>query len=72
MDEIADCFARRETRTTAAETVTGLLTELDTRNCWPLAEALGHPGPHRLQHQLSRASFDHDRAGESDRLPGRA
>jgi len=65
MDSIADCFARRETRATAAEMVTGLLTEVDTRNCWTLAEALGHPGPHRLQHLLSRASFDHDRAREA-------
>ncbi|GGO99265.1 transposase [Wenjunlia tyrosinilytica] len=56
MDAIAGCFARRETRATAAE--------VDTRNCWTLAEALGHPGPHRLQHLLSRARFDHDRARE--------
>ena len=54
MDTITDCFARRETRLTATEMVTGLLTEVDTRNCWTLAEALGHPGPHRLQHLLSR------------------
>jgi SRSO17 transposase len=64
MDAIADCFARRETRATAAQMITGLLAQTDTRNCWTLAEALGHPGPHRLQHLLSRASFDHDRARE--------
>lgn len=64
MDAIAGCFARRETRATAAEMITGLLTEVDTRNCWTLAEALGHPGPHRLQHLLSRARFDHDQARE--------
>ncbi|MEV8125369.1 IS701 family transposase [Streptomyces sp. NPDC085944] len=64
MDAIGGCFARRETRATAAEMVAGLLAEVDTRNCWTLAEALGHPGPHRLQHLLSRARFDHDRARE--------
>ncbi|MET8957226.1 IS701 family transposase [Streptomyces sp. NPDC004533] len=64
MDVIAGCFARPETRATAAEMITGLLAEVDTRNCWTLAEALGHPGPHRLQHLLSRATFDHDRARE--------
>ncbi|MDX2705670.1 transposase [Streptomyces sp. PA03-6a] len=64
MDAIAGCFAPRETRATAAEMVTGLLAEVDTRNCWTLAEALGHPGPHRLQHLLLRARFDHDRAQE--------
>ncbi|MFG3410495.1 IS701 family transposase [Streptomyces sp. NPDC048142] len=59
---VAGCFARREARTTAAELVAGLLLEVDTRNCWTLAQALGHPGPHRLQHLLSRARFDHERA----------
>jgi hypothetical protein len=34
-----------------------ILIELDTRNCWTLAEALGHSGPHRLQHLLSRSGF---------------
>lgn len=62
MGVVADCFARCETRATAAELVEGLLLELDTRNCWTLAQALGHSGPHRLQHLLSRARFDHDRA----------
>ena len=52
MEAIADCFARREARRTAAELTAGLLPELDTHNCWTLAEALGHPGPHRLQHLL--------------------
>jgi SRSO17 transposase len=32
--------------------------ELEDKNCWTLAEAVGHPGPHRLQHLLSRAVWD--------------
>jgi hypothetical protein len=36
----------------------GLLMELDDRNCWTIAEAAGHRGPHRLQHLLSRAVGD--------------
>lgn len=64
MGAIGGCFARREARKTAQELTAGLLLELDTRNCWTLAEALGHPGPHRLQHLLSRACFDHDQARE--------
>jgi SRSO17 transposase len=36
----------------------GLLMELDDRNCWTIAEAIGHCGPHRLQHLLSRAVWD--------------
>jgi SRSO17 transposase len=38
--------------------VCGLLTELDDHNCWTMAEAAGHPGPHRMQHLLSRARVD--------------
>ncbi|MET8648190.1 IS701 family transposase [Streptomyces sp. NPDC004675] len=64
MDAIAGCFMRREPRATTAELVAGLLLEVDTRNCWTLEQALGHCGPHRLQHLLSRARFDHERARE--------
>jgi SRSO17 transposase len=38
--------------------VQGLLMELEDYNCWSLAEAAGHRGPHRLQHLLSRAVWD--------------
>ena len=38
--------------------VSGLLMELDDHNCWTMAEAAGHRGPHRLQHFLSRATWD--------------
>ncbi|MFC5802211.1 hypothetical protein [Streptomyces formicae] len=47
-----------------AEPVARLLLEVDTRNCWTLAQVLRHPGPHRLQHLLPRARFDHDQARE--------
>jgi SRSO17 transposase len=36
----------------------GLLMELEDYNCWSLAEAAGHRGPHRLQHLLTRAAWD--------------
>jgi SRSO17 transposase len=61
-EEIADCFERREPRAVVREVTEAMLMELDTRNCWTLAEALGHRGPHRLQHLLSRAAVDHDLA----------
>jgi SRSO17 transposase len=38
--------------------VSGLLMELEDHNCWTIAEAAGHRGPHRLQHFLSRAVWD--------------
>jgi len=41
-EEIADCFERREPRAVVREMTEAMLMELDTRNCWTLAEALGH------------------------------
>jgi SRSO17 transposase len=58
LGRVAGCFPRRETRQSAGEMVSGLLMELEDYNCWTIAEALGHVGPHRLQHLLSRAVWD--------------
>lgn len=58
MGRLAGCFPRRETRGTFRQMAEGLLMELEDVSCWTLAEAVGHPGPHRLQHLLSRASWD--------------
>jgi SRSO17 transposase len=38
--------------------VQGQPMELEDCNCWSIAEAAGHRGPHRLQHLLSRAVWD--------------
>lgn len=58
LDHVACSFPRRETRATFRELTEGLLMELENVNCWSLAEAVGHSGPHRLQHLLSRARWD--------------
>ena len=58
MGRVASCFARRETRVTCRDMVHGLLAEVEDRNCWTMAEAAGHTGPHRMQHLLSRARVD--------------
>ena len=42
----------------------GLLMELEDHNCWTIAEAAGHRGPHRLQHLLSRAVWDDQRVAD--------
>ncbi|MFK0194236.1 IS701 family transposase [Kitasatospora sp. NPDC090308] len=60
MGLVAGCFPRRETRRTFAEMTEALLMGVERANCWTLAEAAGHPGPHRLQHFLARAVWDHD------------
>ena len=44
--------------------VSGLLMELDDHNCWTIAEAVGHRGPHRLRHLLSRAVWDDQRLAD--------
>ena len=66
MAEVAACFPRRDSRLLGREMTEAMLMELEPRNCWTLAEALGHDGPWRLQHFLSRGSWDHDLA--RDRL----
>nr|WP_244897798.1 IS701 family transposase [Mycobacterium alsense] len=38
----------------------GLVSELGRKNCWTLAERVGHPSPDRLQHLLARAKWDTD------------
>jgi SRSO17 transposase len=58
LGRVAGCFPRRETRQCCGQMVGGLLMELEDRNCWTIAEAAGHRGPHRLQHLLSRAVWD--------------
>jgi SRSO17 transposase len=58
MSRISGCFRRCEPRALVREFVLGLLMELEDHNCWSLGEALGHSGPHRLQHLLSRAKWD--------------
>ena len=58
MGQVAGCFPRRETRQCRGQMVHGLLMELDDHNCWTIADAIGHRGPHRLQHLLSRAVWD--------------
>jgi SRSO17 transposase len=61
LGRVAGCFPRRETRQSCGLMVSGLLMELEDHNCWTIAEAAGHRGPHRLQHLLSRAVWDDQR-----------
>jgi SRSO17 transposase len=58
LGRVAGFFPRRETRQSCGQMVRGLLMELEDHNCWTIAEAVGHCGPHRLQHLLSRAVWD--------------
>ncbi|MGW2370691.1 hypothetical protein ACWCZ5_35120 [Streptomyces sp. NPDC001667] len=59
---VGPTFARSEPRRTFREFVQGMVMGVPLRNCWTIAEALGHAGPSRLQHFLACAGWDHDEA----------
>jgi SRSO17 transposase len=60
MDRIGGRFARHEPRRHAAELMLGLLSDLDRKNCWSIAEHRGAKTPDALQHLLSRSVWDAD------------
>jgi hypothetical protein len=60
MDRIGSRFARYEPRRHAAALMLGLLSGLDRKNCWTIAEHRGDVSPDGLQHLLSRAVWDAD------------
>ncbi len=60
VDRIAPRFARYEPLRHAAGLVLGLLSGLDRKNCWTIAEHRGQRSPDGLQHLLARASWDAD------------
>lgn len=55
---IAGRFARSEARQQASDYLRGLLSPVERKNGWQLAELLGHTAPHRVQHLLDRAIWD--------------
>lgn len=60
MSEYDDLFLRSETREKAILYVRGLLTDVQRKNSWQLAEAVGLPDPHPLQRLLNEAKWDAD------------
>jgi len=57
---IATRFARPEVREQARHYLIGLLSPVERKNSWQLAEHLGHQNPYRVQHLLDRAVWDTD------------
>jgi len=53
-------FARVEPRRAAAGFVTGLLSDIEIKTCWQLAEQAGHASPDAMQRLLYRAVWDAD------------
>ncbi len=58
MDRIGSRFARYEPRRHAAALMLGLMSGLDRKNCWTIAEHRGQTTPDGLQHLLARAVWD--------------
>jgi SRSO17 transposase len=57
-DRIGARFRRVESRLSARAFVAGLLSPVERKNCWWLAEAAGHRSPRRLQRLLGEAVWD--------------
>ena len=57
---VAGRFGRVEPRRQARAFLLGLLSDVDTRSCWQLAEQAGDASPHRMQRLLGEAVWDAD------------
>ncbi len=57
---IGPVFARADTRARARAYLTGLLSPVERKNGWQLAEITGDPNPYGVQHLLGRATWDTD------------
>jgi len=58
MARIAGRFGRVEPRRTARAMVLGLLSDVDRKTCWALAEYVGHRRPDAMQRLLRTACWD--------------
>ncbi len=57
---IAERFVRAEPRATATALVEGLLSTVERKTCWSLAERAGHDDPQAMQRLLRTAVWDAD------------
>ena len=60
LDRVESRFARYEPLRHAAGLMLGMLSGLDRKNCWTIAEHRGELTPDGLQHLLARAKWDAD------------
>ncbi|GAA2558722.1 hypothetical protein GCM10010295_55090 [Streptomyces intermedius] len=60
MARVADRFSRVEPRSTARAFVLGLLSAVERKNCWGLAEQAGYSGPDAMQRLVRSARWDAD------------
>jgi SRSO17 transposase len=67
MARVAGRFTRVEPRRTARAFLAGLLSGIQRKNCWWLAERAGHQGPQRMQRLLRDAVWDSDQVRDDVR-----
>lgn len=64
IDTIAPRFARCEAARNAGAFLLSIISALETKNCWTMAELSRHSTSDKLQHLLSRAKWDADDVAE--------
>ncbi len=57
---LSPLFSREETRITALAYIQGLLSPVERKNSWQLAEVSGYSDPYGLQYLIRRAYWDED------------
>src|SRR5438105_3868877 len=57
---IGPCFARSETRERVQASLRGLLSPIERKNGWQLAEEAGLSTPYAMQYLLNRAVWESD------------
>ncbi len=62
MATLGSLFVRPEPRSTACAYLRGLLSAVERKNSWWLAEAAGHASPRAMQRLLTTACWDADAA----------
>ncbi len=60
IDRIAPRFTRYEPLRHAGKLMAGMVSGLDRKNCWTIAEHRGNDTPDGLQHLLARAKWNAD------------
>ena len=63
-------FARQEARQTAFNYIQALLSSVERKNGWQVAEQVGDANPYRVQHLLGRAQWDEEQLCQEVRQYG--
>lgn len=62
---LQDCFSRVETKRSALSYFQGLISTIERKNSWQLAEQAGCESPYAFQYLLGRATWDANRLRDS-------